>query len=177
MMKWAIRTGVHVDRAGCVWLIRRMIDPDAVFVFVDAPADIPADAIAFDMPRVDLSHHGPDCTAETILRRYEIQDPVAWKVAEIIHEADLEDFGQPALGQTALQRPGHVAETQPPRHLQPHRRAPDPPRHGRPEPRRPQGHRPTLPHTEQHRPSGEAAGRIMKAALAAALRPCGDLRV
>jgi hypothetical protein len=90
-MKWATRTGVHVDRAGCAWLIRRMIDPDAVFVFVDDPAEVPADATAFDMPGVDLSHHGPDCTAETILRRYEIQDPVAWKVAEIIHEADLED--------------------------------------------------------------------------------------
>jgi hypothetical protein len=90
-MKWATRTGVHVDRAGCAWLIRRMIDPDAVFVFVDDPAEVPADATAFDMPGVDLSHHGPDCTAETILRRYEIQDPVAWKVAEVIHEADLED--------------------------------------------------------------------------------------
>ncbi|WP_284984012.1 chromate resistance protein ChrB domain-containing protein [Arthrobacter sp. efr-133-TYG-118] len=90
-MKWATRSGVHVDRAGCAWLIRRMIDPDAVFVFVDDPAEVPADATAFDMPGVDLSHHGPDCTAETILRRYEIQDPVAWKVAEVIHEADLED--------------------------------------------------------------------------------------
>jgi hypothetical protein len=90
-MKWATRTGVHVGRAGCAWLIRRMIDPDAVFVFVDDPAEVPADATAFDMPGVDLSHHGPDCTAETILRRYEIQDPVAWKVAEVIHEADLED--------------------------------------------------------------------------------------
>lgn len=90
-MKWATRSGVHVDRAGCAWLIRRMIDPGAVFVFVDDPAEVPADATAFDMPGVDLSHHGPDCTAETILRRYEIQDPVAWKVAEVIHEADLED--------------------------------------------------------------------------------------
>lgn len=90
-MKWATRSGVHVDRAGCAWMIRRMVDPDAVFVFVDDPAEVPADATAFDMPGVDLSHHGPDCTAETILRRYEIQDPVAWKVAEVIHEADLED--------------------------------------------------------------------------------------
>lgn len=90
-MKWATRSGVHVDRAGCAWLIRRMVDPEAVFVFVDDPAEVPADATAFDMPGVDLSHHGPDCTAETILRRYEIQDPVAWKVAEVIHEADLED--------------------------------------------------------------------------------------
>ncbi|GAA5195412.1 hypothetical protein GCM10023346_25290 [Arthrobacter gyeryongensis] len=90
-MKWATRSGVHVDRAGCAWLIRRILDPDAVFVFVDDPAEVPADATAFDMPGVDLSHHGPDCTAETILRRYEIQDPVAWKIAEIIHEADLED--------------------------------------------------------------------------------------
>lgn len=88
-MKWATRSGVHVDRAGCAWLIRGIIDPAAVFVFVDDSAEVPADATAFDMPGVDLSHHGPDCTAET--RRYEIQDPAAWKVAEVIHEADLED--------------------------------------------------------------------------------------
>ncbi|WAH95287.1 chromate resistance protein ChrB domain-containing protein [Arthrobacter sp. MMS18-M83] len=37
-MKWATRSGMHVDRAGCAWLIRRMIDPAADFVFVDAPA-------------------------------------------------------------------------------------------------------------------------------------------
>jgi hypothetical protein len=90
-MKWATRAGVHIDRAACAWLIRRHLDPDAVFVFVDDPAAVPADATAFDMRGVDLSHHGGDCTFETILRRHQLADPALWKIAEIVHEADLDD--------------------------------------------------------------------------------------
>ncbi|MBG0566660.1 chromate resistance protein ChrB domain-containing protein [Actinoplanes aureus] len=90
-MKWATRAGVHIDRAACAWLIRRHIDQDAVFVFVSDPAAVPADATPFDMRGVDLGHHGGDCTFETILRRYELHDPVLWKIAEIVHEADIDD--------------------------------------------------------------------------------------
>ncbi len=90
-MKWATRRGVHIDRAACAWLIRRFIDPGAEFTFVDDPAEVPADATPFDMRGVDLTHHGDDCTFETILRRYELTDPVLWRIAEAVHEADLED--------------------------------------------------------------------------------------
>lgn len=90
-MKWVTRAGVHIDRAACAWLIRRHIDPEPEFVFVDDPALVPADAKAFDMRGVELSHHGDDCSFETILRRYELHDPVLWKLAEIVHEADIDD--------------------------------------------------------------------------------------
>lgn len=90
-MKWATRAGVHVDRAACAWLIRRHIDPQAQFVFVADPADVPADATPFDMRGVELGHHGGDCTFETMLRRYDRADPVLWKLAELVHEADLDD--------------------------------------------------------------------------------------
>jgi len=90
-MKWATRAGIHIDRAACAWLIRRNIDPDAQFLWVTDPADVPADATAFDMRGVELSHHHGDCSFETILRRYEITDPVLWVLAEIVHEADIDD--------------------------------------------------------------------------------------
>jgi hypothetical protein len=90
-VRWATREGVHIDRAACAWLIRRHVDDDAEFVFVADPADVPADTTPFDMPGVDLSHHGGDCSFETILRRYDLTDPVLWRLAEIVHEADLED--------------------------------------------------------------------------------------
>lgn len=90
-MKWATRAGVHIDRAACAWLIRRQVDPDAEFVFVTDPDDVPADATPFDMRGVDLGHHGSDCTFETILRRYDLADPVLWRIAAIVHEADIED--------------------------------------------------------------------------------------
>jgi len=82
---------VHVDRAACAWLIRRHLDPRAEFVFVDDPSEVPADATAFDMRGVELGHHGGDCSFETILRRRDLDDPVLWKLAELGHEADLDD--------------------------------------------------------------------------------------
>ncbi|MGW6928427.1 chromate resistance protein ChrB domain-containing protein [Lentzea sp. NPDC054927] len=90
-MKWATRAGIHIDRAACAWLIRRSVDAEAEFVFVTDPAEVPPDATPFDMRGVDLGHHGGDCSFETILRRYDITDPVLWRIAEIIHEADIDD--------------------------------------------------------------------------------------
>jgi hypothetical protein len=72
-------------------LIRRFIDADAEFVFVDDPSEVSADATPFDMRGAELSHHGGDCTFETILRRYELTDPVLWEIAKTVHEADLDD--------------------------------------------------------------------------------------
>jgi hypothetical protein len=90
-MMWATRARCHVDRAACAWLIRRFIDPEARFVFVSDPDDVPADAIPFDMRGVELTHHDGDCTFETMLKRYELDDPVLWEIASIVHEADLDD--------------------------------------------------------------------------------------
>jgi hypothetical protein len=82
---------VHIDRAACAWLIRRFVDPDAEFVFVGDPAEVPDDATPFDMRGVDLGHHGSDCSFETILVRYELTDPVLARIGQIVHEADLDD--------------------------------------------------------------------------------------
>lgn len=80
-----------MDRAACAWLVRRYVDSDAEFVFVEDPVDVPPDATAFDMRGAELSHHEGDCSFETILRRYGLEDPVLWDVARIVHEADLAD--------------------------------------------------------------------------------------
>ena len=90
-MRWATRAGVHIDRAACAWLVRRFIDPQAEFLFVTDPDEVPADATAFDMRGVELSHHRGDCSFETILHRYGLEDPVLWDLAHIVHEADLAD--------------------------------------------------------------------------------------
>jgi hypothetical protein len=90
-VRWATRAGVHIDRSACAWLVRRFIDPQAEFLFVTDPDEVPADATAFDMRGAQLSHHGGDCSFETILRRYQLDDPVLWDLARIVHEADLAD--------------------------------------------------------------------------------------
>lgn len=90
-MRWATRAGIHIDRAASAWLIRAFIDPDAEFVFVDDVEDVPTDATPFDMRGVEYGHHGQDCTFETLLRRHDLADPVLWRIATIVHEADLGD--------------------------------------------------------------------------------------
>lgn len=90
-MKWATRAGIHIDRASSAWLIRKYIDQDAEFSFVEGPDAVPTAAIPFDMRGVEFGHHGSDCTFETLLRRHDLADPVLWRIAGIIHEADLDD--------------------------------------------------------------------------------------
>jgi hypothetical protein len=88
---WATRAGVHIDRASSAWLIGRFLDPKAEFMFVSGPDEVPEGATPFDMRGVEFGHHGTDCTFETLLRRHELLDPTLWRIAAIVHEADLED--------------------------------------------------------------------------------------
>lgn len=90
-MRWATRSGCHVDRCACAWMIRRFVDPDAEFVFVDDPDDVPVDATPFDMRGVEFGHHGDDCSFETMLRSFDLGDPVLWDLAKVVHEADIGD--------------------------------------------------------------------------------------
>jgi hypothetical protein len=88
--RWVTRPRPHVDRVASAWLIRRFIDPDAIFVFA-APAAFPSDAIPFDAPGVELSHHGEDCTFETLVKRARLREKRLLRLAEVVHEADLRD--------------------------------------------------------------------------------------
>lgn len=90
-MRWATRPGCHVDRAACAWLLRRFVDPEAEFVFVADPDDVPDGATPFDMRGVELSHRRGDCSFETMLHHFALDDPVLWDLARIVHEADLAD--------------------------------------------------------------------------------------
>ena len=96
-MLWATRQGCHVDRTGCAWLIKRFIDPEATFSFFKDPAEAPEEAELFDVAGARLSHHGEDCSFETFLKEYSLEDPVLAEIAEIIHDADLMDekYGRP----------------------------------------------------------------------------------
>jgi hypothetical protein len=87
---WLTRPQPEIDRVGSAWLIRRFIDPRAKFVFA---ATIPSkrEIIPFDMLDVEFSHHSDYCTFETLIRRFGIEDKAAKKIAEMIHDADLED--------------------------------------------------------------------------------------
>lgn len=87
---WVTRPRPEIDRVGSGWLIRKFVDPKAKFIFAKR---IPANgrAVSFDMLDAEFSHHGEDCTFETLLKRFRIQDKAANKIGEMIHDADLDD--------------------------------------------------------------------------------------
>ena len=87
---WVTRPRPGIDRAGSAWLIRKFIDPKARFAFaMDARKG--GSALPFDMADVEFSHHGDDCTFETFTKRFAIRDNAVQKMAEMVHDADLED--------------------------------------------------------------------------------------
>jgi hypothetical protein len=96
---WVTRSGVHVDRIACAWLIRRFIDPGARFKFVHARAYAPgADELRFDMADAEFTHEGDGCSFETIIRRARLgEDAALVAIGEIIHDLDIGDgkYGRP----------------------------------------------------------------------------------
>ena len=89
-MKWVTWENVGVDRMACAWLIRLAIDPKAQFLFVPAgETSLPHGAEPFDLPGVRLSHHRGHCTFHTLLREYQLDDPVLQRIARIVDEADV----------------------------------------------------------------------------------------
>jgi hypothetical protein len=96
-MKWITRQNVKVDRVACPWLIKRFVDPQAEFLFVEekdllqkAAAE---SAIPFDAPKIEavkLNHRGPRCTFEAILEDYALSDPALQRLALIVRAADIQ---------------------------------------------------------------------------------------
>lgn len=95
---WVTRTGIHVDRIGSAWLIRRLLDPEATFKYVAPKGYAPlAGELRFDMFEAEYSHEGDHCTFETLIRRFALQERGLVAVAEVVHDIDLKEakFGRP----------------------------------------------------------------------------------
>lgn len=95
---WATRRGVQIDRIASAWLIRRFIDPDAEFRFIDPKEERRDDELRFDTVGGDFTHEGDGCTFETLVRTLNDPDPALRQVAEIVHDVDIKDgkFGRAA---------------------------------------------------------------------------------
>src|SRR5881227_305652 len=91
-MKWVTRERARVDRIACPWLISRFIDRDAVFLFVPGDQVMAVakreGAIPYDVPGVELGHHGPECSFDAILAKYGLTDPALQCLARIVRGAD-----------------------------------------------------------------------------------------
>jgi hypothetical protein len=95
---WVTRQGVFVDRIASAWLIRRFIDSESRFKFVAARGYRPrAGELRFDMVGAEYSHVGEDCTFQTLLRRFGLNDAALDAVGEVVHDIDCknEKFARP----------------------------------------------------------------------------------
>jgi hypothetical protein len=87
---WITRPNPEIDRCASAWLIRKFIDPKATFQFA-AQKPRRGTAVTFDMLDADFTHQGDSCTFETLCLRFAISDPIISQIAEMVHDADLED--------------------------------------------------------------------------------------
>jgi hypothetical protein len=88
-MKWITRKNVGIDRVACSWLIKKYIDIDAVFEFIEFGEEIDEEAgIPFDIPGCKFSHRRGRCSFNTLLKEYKLSDPVLEEIAKIIDGAD-----------------------------------------------------------------------------------------
>ena len=95
-MKWITREHVKVDRVACPWLIRKFVDPEAEFIFVAAEQVMSEaerlGATPFDVPGVELGHHGKECSFEAILKKFEWMDnPALVLMGKIVNGADTDN--------------------------------------------------------------------------------------
>ena len=89
---WVTRRGLHVDRLACAWVVRRLIDPAARFRFADAvDLRVGKSEVTFDTPGGHFAHEEGRCSVETLLVKAGLDDPAAQRIAEIVHDLDLED--------------------------------------------------------------------------------------
>jgi len=91
---WVTRARPKVDRIACPWLIRRFVDPQAVFLFVTA-SEVPAvarqfGAAAFDIESADVfwSHRGERCTFDTMVEEFGLTTEPLLRLATIVRGAD-----------------------------------------------------------------------------------------
>lgn len=95
-MKWVTRSKVKVDRVACPWLISKFIDHNAEFIFVPAEQVMAEakkqNAIPFDVPDVELGHHGQECSFEAILKKNHLSsDPALVLLSKIVNGADTDN--------------------------------------------------------------------------------------
>ena len=90
--QWVTRERPKIDRLACPWLVRRFIDPTAIFFYVAAP-QVRAEASAlgaqpYDIADVTFSHRGPNCSFDAFLDEFDLHDPVLDGLADIVRAAD-----------------------------------------------------------------------------------------
>jgi hypothetical protein len=95
---WVTRKRPYVDRMASAWLIRKFIDPEAVFKFIGEGEGFLSKGgrVAFDLKNGEFTHYGDLCTFEVLIKSFGLKDYALKKMAEVVHQIDLKDEKYPA---------------------------------------------------------------------------------
>lgn len=86
---WATRKSPWVDRLACAWLIKRFIDRDAKFIWLERPSDLPKKAVGFDYDGAEFTHVKSRVTFEVLLASFGLEaDPALAAIAPAVHFLD-----------------------------------------------------------------------------------------
>lgn len=89
---WVTRKNPFVDRMASAWLIRKFIDKDGEFHFIDEhEKEKYENAVFFDIKDGEITHKGDHCTFEVLVKSFGIKDKAVKKIAELVHELDIKD--------------------------------------------------------------------------------------
>jgi hypothetical protein len=93
---WATRKAPWVDRLASAWLIRRFIDKDAKFVWIERPADCPKRAVGFEFDGAEFTHAGNRVTYEVLLASFGLADDAALAaIGAAVHFLDVGGIAVP----------------------------------------------------------------------------------
>jgi hypothetical protein len=101
-MLWVTRKRIQVNRMGTAWLVRRFLDPEAEFRFVEpqevAGVQAREGATGFDAPGATYPHRDAEgrCSFEALVAERLPHDTVLVEMARIVHGADFADATDPA---------------------------------------------------------------------------------
>ncbi len=96
---WATRKNLWVDRVASAWLIRRFIDREARFRWLDKPSDCPKSALGFDFDGATFTHVGDRVTFETLLAAFGLEgDPGLQRLGAMVHQLDVGGEPVPEAG-------------------------------------------------------------------------------
>jgi AraC-like DNA-binding protein len=107
-MKWITRAHPKIDRIACPWLIKRFVDKNAEIIYVPFEQVITQsealNAIPFDLPGVEYTHYGDQCTFDYIIKKHQLSDPALHTMAPIVRGADTDrhDLAAQASGLWAI---------------------------------------------------------------------------
>jgi hypothetical protein len=96
---WATRKRLWVDRVASAWLIRRFIDADARFLWLDSPADCPSAALGFDFDGARFTHIADRVSFEVLMASFGLeQDRGLMRLAAMVHALDVGGDPVPEAG-------------------------------------------------------------------------------